>query len=57
MRFDTFLHGLLRKRVIRGDPWSRSIKITAHDLKKEFASICIGILAINGNRAQIYIHV
>jgi hypothetical protein len=23
MKFDTIFHGLLRKRVIRGDPWSK----------------------------------
>jgi hypothetical protein len=26
MRFDTFFHGLLRKRVIRGDLWCRHYK-------------------------------
>jgi hypothetical protein len=25
MRFDTFFHGLLRKKVIRGEPWSKLI--------------------------------
>jgi hypothetical protein len=63
MRFDTFFHGLLRKRVTRGDPWlymmahrlfnvARGLVQTACTTMNVFFS-STGPLTISGSKSEV----